>query len=61
VLVERIYQAWRGGKILTLVSFDVKGAFNGVHSNMLEHRLVVRRVPRLVVDWIRDFCTGRYA
>jgi hypothetical protein len=61
VLVERIYQVWRGGKILTLVSFDVKGAFNGVHSNMLEHRLVVRRVPRLVVDWIRDFCTGRYA
>jgi hypothetical protein len=61
VLVERIYQVWRGGKILTLVSFDVKGAFNGVHSNMLEYRLAARRVPRLVVNWIRDFCTGRYA
>jgi hypothetical protein len=32
VLVERIYQAWRGGKILSLVSFDVKGAFNGVYT-----------------------------
>jgi hypothetical protein len=44
-----------------LVSFDVKGAFNGVHSKVLEYRLVARRVLRLVVDWIRDFCTGRYA
>jgi hypothetical protein len=61
VLVERIYQAWRGGKILTLVSFDVKGAFNGVHSKVLEHRLAARRVPRPLVDWIGDFCTGRYA
>jgi hypothetical protein len=61
VLVERIYQAWRGGKILTLVSFDVKGAFNGVHSKVLEGRLAARRVPLPVVDWIGDFCSGRRA
>jgi hypothetical protein len=35
VLVERIYQAWRSFQILTLVSFDVKGAFNGVHASVL--------------------------
>ena len=61
VLVERIYQAWRGGKILTLISFDVKGAFNGVHSKVLERRLAARRVPKPMVEWIGDFCTGRHA
>jgi hypothetical protein len=61
VLVERIYQAWRGGKILTLISFDVKGAFNGVHSKVLERRLAARRVPKPIVEWIGDFCMGRHA
>jgi hypothetical protein len=35
VLVKKIYQVWRRGKILSLVSFDVKGAFNGVHTRVL--------------------------
>jgi hypothetical protein len=45
MLVERIYQAWRSFQILTLVSFDVKGAFNGVHASVLRQRLAERRVP----------------
>jgi hypothetical protein len=60
-LVERIYQAWRQRKVLSLVSFDVKGAFNGVHSSVLEKRLAARRVPSLAVKWIRNFCDRRYA
>jgi hypothetical protein len=61
VLVERIYQAWRNYKILTLVSFDVKGAFNGVHSEVLVRRLRDRRAPEQAVRWIADFCTDRKA
>lgn len=61
VLVERISQAWRLGKILTLVSFDVKGAFNGVHAKVLERRLSARRIPKPMVDWFQDFCSGRHA
>jgi len=49
VVVERIYQAWRKRRILTLISFDVKGAFNGVHAEVLERRLYERRVPHGVV------------
>jgi hypothetical protein len=52
VLVDRIFQAWRGGKILSLVSFDVKGAFNGVHTSVLTRRLAERRVPDQLVDRI---------
>ena len=59
--MERIYQAWRKYKILTLISFDVKGAFNGVHSDVLVRRLRERRAPEQAVRWISDFCTGRKA
>jgi hypothetical protein len=61
VLVERIYQARRNYKILTLVSFDVKGAFNGVHPEVLVRRLRDRRAPEQAVRWIADFCTDRKA
>ena len=61
VLVERIYQAWRKYKILTLISFDVKGAFNSVHSDVLVRRLRERRALEQAVRWISDFCTGRKA
>jgi hypothetical protein len=61
VLVERIYQAWRGGKILSLVSFDVKGTYNGVHTNVLIRRLAEKKVPDQLVNWIGNFCSDRYA
>lgn len=46
---------------MTLVSFDVKGAFNGVHAHVLEQRLRARRVPEQAVQWIRNFCSERRA
>jgi hypothetical protein len=61
MLVEKIYQAWRQRRVLSLVSFDVKGAFNGVHSDVLERRLSARRIPTPAVKWIRDFCDSRHA
>ena len=59
VLVERIYEAWRGKRTLSLVSFDVQGAFNGVHSSVLSRRLRQRRVPRQIAAWVEDFCQNR--
>ena len=38
-LTERIHQAWRGGRVLSLVSFNVKGAYNGVAREVLIQRL----------------------
>jgi len=58
VLVEKIHQAWRQGKVLSLVSFDVKGVFNGVHSDVLERRLEARQAPSLAVRLIRNLCDG---
>jgi hypothetical protein len=59
VLVERIYEAWRGKRTLSLVSFDVQGAFNGVHSSVLSRRLLHRRVPGQIAAWVEDFCQHR--
>lgn len=45
LLVEKIHEAWRACRVLSLVSFDVQGAFNGTHSSVLAERLRERRVP----------------
>jgi len=60
-LQERIFKAWRGGKTLSLVSFDVKGAYNNVAKEPELHKLRQRRVPEQLVRWIDSFCTARRA
>lgn len=57
VLVEAIKGAWKSKKVLSLVTFDVQGAFNGVHPQVLRTRLLERRVPRKLVEWIFSFYT----
>jgi hypothetical protein len=42
LLQEEIYKAWRNRKVLSLVSFDVKGAYNGVFKERLLQRLRAR-------------------
>ena len=61
VLQERIYEAWRKGRVLSLVSFDVKGAYNGVNRDILLARLRQRNVPETLVNWVKDFCSDRQA
>jgi exonuclease III len=61
LLQEHIYKAWRSRKVLSLISFDVKGAYNGVHKEKLIQRLQARGIPPMVVRWIRAFCSVRTA
>jgi hypothetical protein len=61
VLVHRIYEAWRHGKVVSLVTFDVQGAFNGVNTTVLEERLEQRGIPETLSKWVRDFCKERTA
>ncbi|KAI4793235.1 hypothetical protein E4T45_12596 [Aureobasidium sp. EXF-8846] len=60
-LQEAIYDAWRGKKTLSSVSFDFKGAYNNVATGPLLERLRQRRIPETMVKWIQDFCTDRKA
>ncbi|KAM4061059.1 endonuclease-reverse transcriptase domain-containing protein [Hirsutella rhossiliensis] len=45
---ERIYKAWRTGRVLSLISFDVKGAYNGVCKERMLERMKARGIPNLV-------------
>jgi hypothetical protein len=45
---ERIYTAWRGRKVVSLVIFDVK-AYNGVYKDRLLQRLAARGIPSELV------------
>jgi Reverse transcriptase (RNA-dependent DNA polymerase) len=41
LLQDKVYKTWRGRQVLSLLSFDVKGAYNGVHKERLRQRLIV--------------------
>ena len=60
-LCEHIFKAWRGRKTLSLVSFDIKGAYNNVATEPELRRLRQRQIPETIVRWVQDFCTNRQA
>ena len=47
--------------MVSLVSFDVKGAYNGVYKDRLLQRLHARGIPIDLVKWIGAFCSERTA
>jgi hypothetical protein len=61
VLQECVYKAWRSRKVLSLISFDVKGAYNGVYKERLLQRLQAWGIPPIVVQWIGAFYLDRTA
>jgi len=61
LLQEEIYKAWRSRKVLSLISFDVKGAYNGVFKDRLLQRLRARGIPDPLIRWIDAFCSRRTA
>ena len=60
-LQEQIYTAWRGRRILSLVSFNVKGAYNGVCKARLLKRMKARGILEVLLRWIAAFCSDRTA
>jgi hypothetical protein len=55
--VKKIHEAWRTYRVLSLVSFDVQGAYPSVLAN----RWRERRIPGDLVAWVESFCNGRKA
>ncbi|KAG6996291.1 RNA-directed DNA polymerase from mobile element jockey [Fusarium oxysporum f. sp. conglutinans] len=61
LLQGHTYKAWRNRKVPSLISFDVKGAYNGVFKDRLLQRLEARGIPKRLVKWIGAFCSNRSA
>lgn len=58
---EQVYTAWRGRRVLSLISFDVKGAYNGVCKERLLQRMKARGIPEDLLRWVEAFCSERTA
>jgi hypothetical protein len=61
VLSNAIDQAWYKLGVLTLVAFDLKGAFNGVNKLSLDARLRAKGIPTVARKWIASFMSDRFA
>ncbi|KAI2946871.1 hypothetical protein CBS147323_11233 [Aspergillus niger] len=61
LLQEQIYAAWRGRRVVSLISFDVKGAYNGVCKERLLQRTKARGIPEDLLRWVEAFCSERTA
>lgn len=55
---EQVYKAWQNRKVVSLVSFDVKGAYNGMFKDRLLQRLEAQGIPKRLVRWIDAFCSS---
>ena len=55
LLQEYVYNAWRGGQVLSLVGFDVKGAYNGVFKDRLLQECAREGYPSSSCDGLEPF------
>jgi hypothetical protein len=60
-LSNEINRAWLRSKVITLVAFDLKEAFNGVNKLSLDARLRTKGIPTIARRWIRSFMENRHA
>ena len=58
-LVQRIKEAWREGKVVSILFLDVEGAFPNAVTDRLVHNLKKRRIPEVYIRFIHQLLTGR--
>jgi hypothetical protein len=61
VLANEVDRAWLRSKVVTLIAFDLKGAFNGVNKLSLDVRLQAKGIPTVARLWIGSFMEDRFA
>lgn len=61
LLTEQIHTIWGQGqgKVATLLSMDVAGAFDTVSYQRLIHNLRRRKIPQWVTNWVNSFLNDR--
>ncbi|KAJ6116199.1 hypothetical protein N7523_005534 [Penicillium sp. IBT 18751x] len=61
ILKSVVAEMWRGRWVLSLISFDVKGAYNGAYKERLLQRMKARGIPADLLRWVEAFCSERTA
>jgi hypothetical protein len=59
VIIEQIHRAWGGGKVLSLVTFDVHRALDGVYSWIVCKRMEQRQILAQHVRCVYGYCSDR--
>ena len=59
--VHDIEEAWTQGKIASILTLNVQGAFDSVLPGRLIHRLQEQRWPHNIQKWVASFLTDRSA
>lgn len=59
MLTQNIKDAWRRGKVASVLFLDISQAFPTVSHQRLLHNLRMRRVPEVIVKWIESFLSDR--
>ena len=60
-LQESIFDSWRCCRVVSFVTFDVKGAYNNIATKPLLQRMRERQIPEAIVEWTENFCSERKA
>jgi hypothetical protein len=58
-LVQKVKEAWRKGKVASILFLGVEGAFPNVVTNQLIHNLRKRKIPRVYVNFIKQLLKDR--
>jgi len=58
LLIHQIKEAWRKGKVVSILFLDIKGAFPNAVMDWLLHNMKNRQVPGQIVKFIRWLLTG---
>jgi hypothetical protein len=61
ILANEVNRAWLRSKVVTLIAFDLKGAFNRVNKLSLDIRLRAKGIPTVARLWIGSFMKDRFA
>ena len=59
LLIHQVKEAWRKGKVVSILFLDIEGAFPNAVTERLLHNMKKRRVPNQIVKFIERLLNGR--
>ena len=58
ILTNAINGTWYGQRVITIVAFDLKGAFNEASQKIPDARLQSKGIPSVALRWMASFMSG---
>ncbi|OBZ78308.1 putative RNA-directed DNA polymerase from transposon X-element [Grifola frondosa] len=59
LITKTVKDAWRSGKVASILFLDIKAAFPSADPECLFHDMRMRGIPEQLTDWLREKLRGR--